>query len=136
MSRLAQCHTRLAMTDTDSIFLSYQRRRTELETLEAQSLLQSGISIDFHHSLTGATLASDFVRVLGRLLDWSSIDNEESYVWKYLITEEPSLASQIEYLSLRTKNQPYKLKEESGCQFLHSILASSAKVYRIVSYPT
>ena len=133
MSRLAQCHARLAMTDTDSIFLSYQRRRTDLEIFEAQSLLQSNVDIDFHHSLTGMTLASNFVRVVSRLLDWSSIDNEESYVWKYLVAEDPCLAHQIEYLSSRTKNQPYKLKEESGCQLLSSIVASSAKVYLVWS---
>ena len=48
---------------------------------------------------------------------------------------DPSLKYQIEYLATRTKNQPYKVKEESGCQLLESIIASSAKQHLVTTFP-
>ena len=123
------------MSDTDSLFLSYQRRRTELEQLEIAALLDSGIDIEFHRSITSMSLATTFIRAFGRLLDWSSVDNEDSYVFKTMVFLDPSLKYQIEYLATRTKNQPYKVKEESGCQLLESIIASSAKQHLVTTFP-
>ena len=136
MSKLSQSYIRLAMSDTDSLFLSYQRRRTELEQLEITSLLASKKDIEFHRSLTCMSLATAFVQTFGRLLDWSSVDNEDSYVLNTVISMDPSLRYQIEYLSTQTKNQPYKIKEESGCQLLESIVASSAKQHLVTMFPT
>ena len=135
MSKLSHSYIRLAMSDTDSLFLSYQRRRTELEKLEIASLLASGIDIEFHRSITSMSLATAFVQTFGRLLDWSSVDNEDSYVLKTIVSMDPYLKYQIEYLAARTKNQPYKLKEESGCQLMESIIASSAKQHLVTTFP-
>ena len=64
------------MSDTDSLLLSLRRGRSALERVELASLLESRLSIPYHESLVATTLASDFIRVFGRLLDWGSIDNE------------------------------------------------------------
>ena len=64
------------MSDTDSLMICLQRPRTALERHELRTLLTNGLSIPYHESLVGTTLARDFIRIFGRILDWSSIDNE------------------------------------------------------------
>ena len=72
-----------ALSDTDSLLLSIQRTRSELERYELHILLKGKMSIPFHESLTAKTLAMGFIRVFGRVLDWSSIDNEV-YIYIYI----------------------------------------------------
>ena len=66
----------VVLSDTDSLLLSLRRERTALERFELTSLLEGRLSIPYHESLVATTLAGDFIRAFGRLLDWSSIDNE------------------------------------------------------------
>ena len=64
------------LTDTDSLLISSNKNRSKFEAAEVRALLQQDRQIPWHESLVGHTLASDFVRVYGRILDWSSINNE------------------------------------------------------------
>ena len=91
-----------------------------MEQIERRLLSQRGEQISFSESLTGYILATQYLKVFGNLLDWSSIDDGEdtSYITAPFINKCPSLRSKVDFLATATKNQPFLLKEEARSQLI------------------
>ena len=53
---------------------------------------------------------------------------QDHYVRRTLLHHHPELEAQLDYLSLKTKNQPFRMKDESSGQLIREILTSSPKV--------
>ena len=86
------------------------------------------MNIPYEKSLVAQNLASTYIRVFGRLLDWSSINCSGSFIFKTLFAENETLIAMLDFLSMKTKNQPFCLKDEANGGKLKTIIASSAKV--------
>ena len=90
-----------------------------MEQIERRLLSQKGEQITFSESLTGYILATQYLKVLGPLLDWSSIDGEDdSFITCPFINKCPSLRSKVDFLATATKNQPFLPKEEARSQLI------------------
>lgn len=86
------------------------------------------MNIAFEKSLVARNLASTYVRVFAPQLDWSSINCPDSFIFRTLFANDTTLTAMLDFLSVKTKNQPYHLKDESNGGKLKTIIASSAKV--------
>ena len=90
--------------------------------------MNNDIKIPYEKSLVAQNLASTYVRVFAPQLDWSSINCPDSFIFRALFANDKTLSSMLDFLSVKTKNQPYHLKDESNGGKLKTIIASSAKV--------
>ena len=118
--------------------MSYQRPRSAHEIEEINTLLASNQRIPFYQSLTAKRMTTHYLSTFGSILDWSSIgqvrplfskeaftyntsytrnfsfDNfgfvQNHYVRQTLLYHYPELEAQLDYLALRTKNQPFLVK--------------------------
>ena len=88
-----------ALSDTDSVLLSFQSRRNELQKLEIDILLQQDLQIPYEDSFVANKLAKSFIFMIGYLLDWSSILNPDSFIFKTIFKDNPSLEVMLEYLA-------------------------------------
>ena len=100
----------------------------DLEKFELDILIKNAMNIPYEKSLVAQNLASTYIRVFGRLLDWSSINCSGSFIFKTLFAENETLIAMLDFLSMKTKNQPFCLKDEANGGKLKTIIASSAKV--------
>ena len=100
----------------------------DLEKFELDILINNAMNIPYEKSLVAQNLASTYIRVFGRLLDWSSINCSGSFIFKTLFAENETLIAMLDFLSMKTKNQPFCLKDEANGGKLKTIIASSAKV--------
>ena len=79
--------------------LSFQSKRSELQKLEIDILLQQDLQIPYENSLVAKNLADSFIFMIGYLLDWSSIFNSDSFVFKTIFRDNPTLKIMLEYLA-------------------------------------
>ena len=79
----------------DSFFISHQRPSSQLELLERQTLLEENRRIPFTSSLVSYFLANQYVKVFAPILDWSSITDQNSFVYNTLIKPSPILTAQV-----------------------------------------
>ena len=88
-----------ALSDTDSVLLSFQSKRSELQKLEIDILLHQNLQIPYEDSFIARKLANSFIFMIGYLLDWSSIFNSDSFIFKTIFKDNPSLEIMLEYLA-------------------------------------
>ena len=79
----------------DSFFISHQRPSSQLELLERQTLLQENRRIPFTSSLVSYFLANQYIKVFAPILDWSSIIDQNSFVYNTLIKPSATLTAQV-----------------------------------------
>ena len=128
--------TRLCVTDTDSIFQAVERQRSDLELTEIDLLRTEKKEIPFEYSLHAKRFASHIIQTYGKILDWSSI-SPNNFVYRTLTTnydqtddgdaEALAIKTELEFLSQRTRNMPFRVKNEGGDLPLKHCLASSPK---------
>ena len=133
-SRSSQGFARLAFSDTDSIFLSHQRPSTQLELLEKRILLLNKKTIPYDRSTVAHFLATQFLGCVGPILDWSSIINDDSYIYKTILRDSPPHLTMARFLVDHTRNQPFRMKCEGSGQALRTLLAPSAKQHLLTSF--
>lgn len=104
--------------------------------MEKRLLIQQQRSIPYEKSLVATVLANQFLRSLAPVLDWSSIAVPSSFVYNSIIRDSPSVSAMVDFLVVKTKNQPFRLKCESGGRPLHTLVAPSAKQHILTCYPT
>ena len=100
----------------------------DLEKFELDILINNDINIPYEKSLVAQNLAKTYIKVFAPQLDWSSINCPDSFIFRAIFTEDKTLIAMLDFLSIKTKNQPYHLKDESNGGKLKTIIASSAKV--------
>ena len=57
----------------DSLMISYQRNRTDLERYEMRQLLKLGGATPFHETYIGQRMAQHYISIYGYILDYSSL---------------------------------------------------------------
>ena len=80
--------------------------------IERRLLKHANAKIAYHESLTARIQAEEYIKILGPLLDYSSILHPQSYLIKSFINKYQSLSSKVDWLATVTKNQPFLMKEE------------------------
>ena len=111
--------------------MSLQRTPTNLEKIEKKILERDNTTIPYHESLTAYLLAKQYIKVLGPILDFSSINNSESYVKKAFLDQCTALTRQVEFLIQVTSRRPHKLKDEASGMCLKNVINPSSKQYHI-----
>jgi len=119
----------------DSLFICHQRDASPLELIEKRILKEKNISIPYHKSLVSYFLTNQFIKTIGPILDWSSIMNPDSFIFKNLIDQSESVQPQLEYLASKHKNKAFRMKCEANGMAIRTILAPSAKQHIVTAYP-
>ena len=63
---------------SDSLMISYQRDRTELERYEIRQLLKLGGATPLHETYIGQRMAQHYISIYGNILDFSSLGEVSS----------------------------------------------------------
>ena len=92
--------------------------------------------IPFEYSLHAKRFASHIIQTYGKILDWSSI-SPNNFVYRTLTTnydqtddgdaDALAIKTELEFLSQKTRNMPFRVKNEGGDLPLKHCLASSPK---------
>ena len=98
--------------------MSEHRPITQLEIIERQLLAKKNMQIPYEHSLTATVQAKEYIKNLGKILDYSSIVDDHSYLMTAFIRKDKTLEAQVEYLAKSTKNMGHLLKEEGDGKLL------------------
>ena len=105
----------------------------DLEKFELDILINNDINIPYEKSLVAQNLAKTYIKVFAAQLDWSSINCPDSFIFRALFAGDKTSSAMLDFLSIKTKNQPYHLKDESNGGKLKTIIASSAKVSFLIT---
>ena len=130
LAKYALSNSRLCLTDTDSLLISFQRQQSKFEEQEIRHLLKTNKQIPFHHSKTGKFLGHALIKVFGDILDWSSLD-KNSLIFKTVIEGDLGLKAMFKVLQKRTKNTPFLYKDEMNQKLISDIFSPSPKQYYI-----
>ena len=95
--------SRLLMTDTDSLALSSNRNKSQIEILEYNQRQTEELPLT---SYTSQLLATNYLKSFSKILDFSSIDIN-SHLYKTLIQNDPRLVSAHEFLAKKRKSQRF-----------------------------
>ena len=88
-----------ALSDTDSVVLAFQAPRNLIQKVELDILRQQNLQIPYEDSFVAKYLAESFIYMTGYLLDWSSIFNSDSFIFKTIFRDNPSLEVMLQYLA-------------------------------------
>ena len=78
-------------------------------------------------------LSNQFIKTLAPILDWSSILNESSFIFKNLQQQSDSTKVQMEYLAHHSRNKPFKWKCEVSQIKKQSPV--ECEIFPLVSFP-
>ena len=103
--------------------VSNERNLTSLELFERDALLENGEQIDYHLSLPAYSLSRAYVKALGPILDFSSVVQPDSFIFKSLFQSSKAVEAQVEILSKMRKNMELMIKDEADGKRISSVIA-------------
>ena len=121
--------------DTDSLALSSSRKKTPLENEETQYYKDLGFQKLPSDSFLSRNIAKTYLHTFAPYLDFSSI-NEESHLYKAILTNDNRLIAAHSFLSSLRKSSRFYYKDELCNQPMHSFFSTSCKQYIIVNVKT
>ena len=137
MCKFYDANTRVALTDTDSVYQVTESFRSDLMHTEIQTLQHS--PIHYTKSLHAYTMATAYMKTFGGILDFSSLKPKDSLIFKilaentYTEEERASLTNMWDIIGKHTKNKPHLIKDEADS--MKNIICASPKQYCLTRHP-
>ena len=103
--------------------ISNERELTSLESFERKVLLDNGEQIDYHLSLPAYSLARAYIKAVGPILDFSSVVQPESFIYKSLFQSSRAAEAQVQILAKMRKNMELLIKDEADGKRISSVIA-------------